>query len=217
VTTPTQDTHQHEQADKLFEWLKRNRRVLITTAISIVAIAAAVWFVFAARQRREVVANRELADARAVAASGNLALAAADLSQVVERFAGTTAGQEAAVLLAQIRLMEGQPGAAVVELERLLEAGPSDQFLASAYGLLGAAHEQGGNLSAAANAYRSAADAAWYDFLKAQHLLDAARVLSVAGDTAAAVSTLERIISELAETDQTVEAQVRLYELRPNT
>ncbi|UCG87431.1 MAG: hypothetical protein JSW71_02485, partial [Gemmatimonadota bacterium] len=73
--------------------------------------------------------------------------------------------------------------------------------------------EQTGNHSEAAHEYLTAAGEAWYDFLEAQYLLDAGRVLVIAGDTTTALNTYQRVISDFGDTQQAVEARVRLGEL----
>jgi predicted negative regulator of RcsB-dependent stress response len=208
--------HSPEQPDavvRTVEWLTKHRNQLLAGAAVIAAIVLAVWYFFAAQQRRETVADRDLESARMAAAAGNQALAASDLARLIETYGGTVAAEEGAIELARIRLTEGQPAAAMVELRKLIASGPRSQFLAPAHGLLGAALEQAGNYAEAAHEYLVAADAAWYDFLQAQYLLDAGHVLIGAGDTATAITTYERMIRDLAETDEVVEARVRLAEI----
>jgi TolA-binding protein len=166
-----------------------------------------------AKERRENFASSLLSNARAVAAAGNNALAITDLSDLVNSHSGTVAAEEAEIFLAQLRLSEGQADAAVQSLQAYIGRGPSDQFRAPAHGLLGAALEQTANLEDAATAYEAAAEAAWYDFLKAQYLLDAGRAFAASGDSAGAIATYQRILDELSETDMVTEARLRLGEL----
>jgi TolA-binding protein len=212
LTAPTS----HDQPDavvRAVEWISKYRNRLITLAVLVAAVVLVVWYFFAAQQRREEAAARDLAEARAAAAAGNVALAASDLARVVESYDGTVSAEEAAIELARIRLSEGQAAAAMVGLRELIASGPRSQFVAPAHGLLGAALEQDGSPSEAAAEYRLAADGAWYDFLKAQYLLDAARAQVISGDTTSALGTLERVTVEFPDTDQAVEARVRAAEL----
>ncbi len=200
------------------EWMNRHRNPLIGAGIIVLVVASATWWMITAQQRKEAFAAAELADARMVAAAGNLALAASDLDQLVNTYGSTVAGEEGALLLAQIRLMEKQPEAAAAALRRLIDGGPSDQFVAPAQGLLGNALEEAGDYASAAASYLSASDAAWYGFLSAEYLLDAGRAFELAGDTAAAVGSYQRVLRDfdLPEAQQfAVEARVRLAELRP--
>ncbi len=196
------------------DWVKKNQGNLIIGVATLIIVIAFVMYWGVAQQRRENFANGLLETARAVAATGNTALAATDLASLATTHRGTTAAEEAAILLARIRLTDGQPEAAVTEMQRFISDGPSAQFRAPAFALLGNAFEQLNSLDSAAAAYNNAASVAWYDFLEAQYLIDAARVYTAAGDTNAAIEAYERILSELAETDMAMEARLRLGELR---
>lgn len=148
-----------------------------------------------------------------MANAGNVALAITDLSDIAASHRGTVAAEEAEILVAQLRLSEGQADAAVQSLQEYIGRGPSDQFLASAHGLLAVALEQIMDLDGAAAAYLNAADAAWYDFLQAQHLLEAGRVFAESGDTTQAIETYQRLLDDLPETDMVMEARLRLAEI----
>ncbi len=214
MTTPQAPAKQ-DPVEHTIEWINKHRNQLIV-GLTIVVVVALSTFLFTTSQRRKQdFASAELENARAVAAAGNLALAASDLSQLIDTYGGTLAAEEATIVLAQLRLTEGQPAAAMVELRKLLDSGPSSQFAAPAHGLMGNALEQAGNASDAAQEYLAAADAAWYQFLSAQYLLDAGRAFRAAGDSAGAIATYERVVTDFADTDLAVEARVRLNELRP--
>jgi len=209
-------TEEHDPVVKAVEWTKSHRNPLIAGAAIVVVVAASVWFMVTAQQRKEVFAAAGLSNARAIADAGNLALAASDLSQLVLTYGGTAAGEEAVILLAQIRLSEGQTESAIEELSRFIESGPSDQFRAAAYGLLGNSLDQAGRYAEAADAFRNAASAAWYDFLRAEYLIEVGRLSELAGDTSAAVAAYEDVITNLPDEDESViAARVRLAELRP--
>ena len=128
-------------------------------------------------------------------------------------FGGTVAADEAVILLAQVRLLQDQPNLAAEGLQEAL-AGLSDQFKAPAYGLLGSALENIGNLTDAASAYEDAARTSWYDAVAAQYLNDAARASWGAGEMQRAIQLYERVISEYSESTSAPEARVRLGELR---
>jgi outer membrane protein assembly factor BamD (BamD/ComL family) len=140
-------------------------------------------------------------------------LAASDLTRLIDSYGGTTAADEAVVMLAQVRLLQEQPQEAVTVLERALETGLDEQFESAALGLLGAALEDLDRMSDAGQAYERAAQASWYEFLAAQYLIDAGRAHWSAGDTAAAVAAYQRIVNEFPESPSALEAKVRLGEL----
>ena len=84
---------------------------------------------------------------------------------------------------------------------------------AQAYGLLGAAYENGAHWSDAAGAYETAVRQALYPFLKAQYLSDAARSWLAVRDTAKALADYRTIVSGIDSTPSRVEAEVRVGEL----
>jgi TolA-binding protein len=207
-----QEVTPKEPADRLLEWLSTNQRNVIVTLSAIVIVAVGVWFLFEYGSRKELAAQRELDQARFATQSGNLPLAATDLSRLIGNYTGTTAASEAAILLAQVRLLQEEPSLAVEELRAALpEIDP--QFEAGAYHLLGTALENLGNMREAAEAYENAARTSWYGLVSAQYLNDAARAYWLAGDTTAAVRTYRRVSDEYADAPSATEAEVRLGEL----
>jgi len=214
LTTP-QAHEKQDPVERAIEWINKHRNQLIVGLAIIVVVALSTFLFVTSQRRKESFASAELENARAVASTGNLALAASDLSQLVDTYGGTVAAEEAIIVLAQLRLTEGQPAAAMVEIRKLLDSGPSSQFAAPAHGLMGNALEQAGNPAEAAQEYLVAADVAWYESLSAQYLLDAGRAFAAAGDSASAIATYERVGADFADTDMAVEAHVRLNQLRP--
>ena len=144
--------------------------------------------------------------------SRNFKLAASELSQVVENYAGTRAAQEATILLAQAYLGQGQSQQATALLKRFAP-GAGKAYQAQAYGLLGAAYENVAHHKDAADAYQRASEAARFPFLRAQFLSDAGRAWVAAGDTTRALAAY-RAISEGADSSgAAIEAKVRIGEL----
>ena len=213
MTAPIEHTDR-DPVVRIVEWIKKHQRTLLVALVIVVLSIAAIMYMRMASERREDFASTLVGNARAVASSGNVALAITDLSDLAASHRGTVAAEEAEILLGQLRLSEGQADAAAQSLQEYVGRGPSDQFLSSAYGLLAVALEQTSDLDGAAAAYLNAADAAWYDFLQAQNLLEAGRVFSVSGDTAQAIAIYQRILDELSETDMVMEARLRLAELQ---
>jgi predicted negative regulator of RcsB-dependent stress response len=206
-----------DPAEKALEWLTRNRRSLIGIAAGLVIVASGVWFVLEYRDRKEAAAGQSLEQARFATQTGNFALAASDLSRLIGSYGGTRAGDEAVILLAQVRLIQDQASLAADELRTALQKGLDPQFRSGAHSLLGVALENLGNLSDAGKAYEDAAAAAWYDDMAAQHLNDAGRAYALAGDTARAISTYERVLRDYPDVQGVTEARVRLAELRAAT
>jgi predicted negative regulator of RcsB-dependent stress response len=203
-----------ERLEQIVTWFRTNQRKLTIAGFAIVVVAAGVWFTLTARERREAFAQRELQAARLSAEAGNLALAANDLSRLIAAYDGTPASEEARLVLGQVRLLSDQPALAVADLQQFVAAGPRRRFRAPAYSLLGAALEQSGNFADAAQAYLQGADGPGYELLLAELLMDAGRAFVLAGDTTAAVSAFQRVLTDFEDPPRAVEARLRLAELR---
>lgn len=213
MATPSQ-AHASAPIDRLFAVAQAKRRQLIYGGAAILVVAVGIWFAYAARQNRMTFAARELRNAQSAMAAGNTALAISDLSRIVTTYGNTPAAGEAALLLAQLRLERGEAEATITELQSFVDQDPDDQFRAPAQGLLGSALEQAGKFSEAAEAHRRAAESWPYSHLRAQSLLDAARAFRLAGDTAQAAQSYERILRDFADSPSALEAELRLAELR---
>lgn len=196
----------------LTNWTRRHRRLTTYLAVGLVVALGLFAWSFLTAKTAERRAGRQIAQARLALESKNYPLAASVSSQVVENFSGTSAAQEASILLAQARLAQGQTLQAIEVLQR--SAPKADKyFRAQSYGLLGAAYENALRPKDAAAAYEAAAAAALYPFLRAQFLSDAGRAWLAAGDTAKAVAAYRTIVEKLDSTSTAGEAKVRLGEL----
>jgi tetratricopeptide (TPR) repeat protein len=197
---------------RLGAWVMAHKRGAAYVGV-VLAVAAGLygWSLLSAKTA-EQSAGRQLAEGRLALDSKNYPLAASVLSQVVENYAGTRAAEEGTILLAQVRLAQGQTQQAIDVLQRY--APKSDKyFRAQAYGLLGAAYENAVRSKDAAAAYQAAADAALYPFLRAQFLSDVGRAWLAVGDTAKAVKAYRTIAEKFDSTSAAGEAKVRLGEL----
>ncbi|HKC41700.1 MAG TPA: tetratricopeptide repeat protein, partial [Gemmatimonadales bacterium] len=183
----------------------------------IVVVGAGLFIWNLSTQRRsEEIASRDLQGARFAFENQNLPLAASELAKVVENYSGTNAAAEARLLLANVRLLQGQPQQAVAVMKDYAP-GAGSAYRAQAYGLLGGAFENMGRFREAGEAYENASAAARLDFMKAQFLADAGRAWTVAGDTAKAVAVYQRILKDFAKEGAATEAKVRLGELTKGT
>ena len=196
----------------LVQWIKGHRQASGYVGI-LVGLGAVlfVWNLWSTRTA-ERTAGARLEQARLAVDSRNFKLAASELSQVVENYAGTLAAQEATILLAQAYLGQGQSQQAIALLKRFAP-GAGKAYQAQAYGLLGAAYENVAHPKDAADAYQRASEAARFPFLRAQFLSDAGRAWVAAGDTTRALAAY-RAISEGADSSgAAIEAKVRIGEL----
>ena len=205
-----------EAGDRAVEWVAQHGRRITIGAVAVVVLGGGVWFTREARLRKETFASRELSQARTAAGAGNFQLAASDLSRIVRTYGRTPAGQEAMVLLANVRMQQGQTALAVAELQEFLSGNPRREFVGPAAGLLAMALEELGDFSRAADAYQQAADAVGYSMIRSQYLIELGRVAWTAGDTARAAAAYERVIEEHEDDLAAVtEAKFRLAEMRP--
>ena len=197
------------------QWFQEHARDVALAIGGVVIVAAAVWLYVTSENRKELFAAQALAKSRGDAEAGDLPLAAYDLSQLMDRYSGTRAAEEGAVLLADVHLVQGgtQTGAAVQSLQTFVKKRHADYVLASAWDLLGGGLEQQRKFGEAADAYRKASEVAPHDFLKAQYLLDAGRSLAVAGDSAGARKAYGEVLERFGSLNQAAEARVRLGEL----
>lgn len=212
MTAPDTAVPKLEELD-LADWIARNGRKAAIGGGILVVLVAAVWLYLSSQRRKESFASQELMQARNSAESGNMPLAASDLTKLIDQFRGTKAADEAAILLNQIRLVQGQRDVAVNALQQFVRARHDDYVLASAYALLGAGLEDQGKRKDAGDAYREASNQARLDFLKATYLLDAGRAYASAGDSAAAKAVYKDVLERYARLDQAAEARVRMAEL----
>ena len=195
------------------DWTRTNIRRVGFGAAAVVIVAGAVLAYIASERNKEAFAAQALSQAWSTVEAGNMALAANDLSRLVERFGGTRASDEALILLSEIRLLTGETDAAVRGLQQFVAKRHPKYFIASGYALLGGGLENQAKFKDAGAAYRSAAEAADLGFLKAQYLIDAGRAFVLAGDTASAKSALGEVLAKFNDLSQAAEARVRMGEI----
>jgi TolA-binding protein len=195
------------------EWAAQHGRKTAIGAGFVVLLASGIFLYKTSQDRKEAFAAQELMQARNSAESGNLPLAAADLSKLADRFSGTRAADEASILLNQVRMVQGQRDVAVNALQQFVRGRHADYVMASAYALLGGGLEDQGKAKDAGEAYRQASAKAELDFQKAQYLLDAGRVFTIAGDSTAAKAAYGEVLNKFGRIDQAAEARVRMAEM----
>ena len=193
--------------------MRAHQKLVLGIAGAVVVLALGAWVVMETGQRRQLRAAEALDQARNIAESGNLPLAASELQKIIETFSGTDAATEAVVTLNQVRMVNGQSELAVVSLQEYLKTNPKKVYKVPAQGLLGEALENAGRPEEAGAAYLGAAEDAEVDYLKAQYLLSAARAYGNAGKVDEAVKALQTIIDKYPKTTALTEARVRLAEL----
>jgi predicted negative regulator of RcsB-dependent stress response len=198
--------------EKFAGWVGRNRRQL-SWGLGILVVAGGLfgWKRVSTRQS-ERNASQQLNSARFALESKNYGLAASELARIRENYSGTRSANEASILLAQVRLAQGQSQQAIELLKQVAPEADAD-YRSQAYGLLGAAYENVGHAKEAAEAYEEAASHGRLPFQRAQFLSDAGRAWLAAGDTVHARVNYQEIVTNLDSTSTAVEAKVRLGEL----
>ena len=192
-------------------WLQINAKP-VGIVVGVLAIATAAILVFRASEasKRER-ASMALYTAQAPLNEGKLPEAATELQKVVQRYGGTLAGQQAALLLAQVNYEQGKFAEGLAALEKA-RGDASREFAASMDGLIAAGHESMGNHDKAAEAFASAAREAEHTTDRIQYEASQARALMAAGKLEAAKEIWTRLASD--ETQPFAqEARVRLGEI----
>ncbi len=191
-------------------WIIHQKKIIVA-AIVIAVAGGGFWLFRRSAQIKEEKGGLAFSSAEASFMSGNKALAVTELEKIMSRYAGTTAGTQAAMLIAQAELEQGKTAEAIAVLESGLKSAP-DALKGGIHALIGAAHESAGQPAEAAAAYGRAAAAAQFAPDRDMQLIEQARNLVAANDLAGA----ERIYAEMARREDSPfagEARVRLGEV----
>ncbi len=216
MTAPDIDTQSPATADRaqnFLDWTRINSRAITVGAVT-VAVAAVVYF-FIARSRAIESENaaKALMNAKQSMASGNLPLAQSDLQKVFSRYGSTSAGVEAAMLLAQIDFDGGKPQDGVNVIQKAAGSRAASSVQPTLLGLEGDGYAQMHKLPEAAKKYEEAAAASSFETERAFLLAKAGRTYGDAGDTAKARQIWEGIVNDPKAKAVVGEARVRLGEL----
>ncbi len=201
-----------ERHEVLLAWLRGHKQVASWGAMMLVVAAGLFGWKLLSTRQSERVASQNLNSARFALDAKNYALAASELSRISENYSGTRSANEASLLLAQVRLGQGQSQQAIQVLKDFAPGAAAD-YKAQAYGLLGAAYENIAHSREAAEAYQEASRYARMPFLTAGYLSDAARAWLAVGDTTRAKAAYTEILSKHDSTVSAFEARARLGEL----
>jgi tetratricopeptide (TPR) repeat protein len=175
--------------------------------------AFGVWF-----YNRSVALKSENADKKLLAAkqslgTGNTPLAQTDLKKVADQYAGTSAGAEAGMLLAQVKLDANDYAGAVALLKDLTAKTPSGPYASSLRGLLGDAYAQLGKPAEAAAEYERAALLTTMPNERAIFLSKIGRASAAAGKHDKAREAWSALAAQQDNAALAAEARLRLGEL----
>ena len=202
-----------DRAQTFLDWTRINSRAITIGALT-VAVAAGVYF-FIARSRAIESENaaKALMNAKQSMSSGNLPLAQSDLQKVFSRYGSTSAGVEAAMLLAQIDFDAGKAQDGLNILQKARESRAASTTQSTLLSLEGDGYAQLHKLGDAAKKYEDGAAATNFETERAYLLAKAARTYGDAGDTTKARQIWERLVTDPKAKAVAGEARVRLGEL----
>ena len=212
MTTPEINDPLGDEPMDLMQWLSHNRQWL-TIAASVVVVGGGGWWVYnQSRITKEVNASKALILAKQSIGAQNPALAKSDLEKLVARYAGTGAGSEGAMLLAQLNYDQNRYQEGITVLENATKAAPQPME-SEIRALLGDGYLSLKNPTAAAKEYEKAADLTDRDLERANQKARAARAYTTAGDSAKSRQMWTELASNTKNPSVAAEAKVRLGEL----
>lgn len=198
--------------DSMIDTLKAKSREITIGAIVVVAAAGGIWLWRESEQKKSERADAALNAASNAFYSGNLALAETDLTKVVERYAGTTAGTEASMMLAQTLYATQKYDDGIKVLIAAQSTGSGTPFGAAIEGLIATGNLDAKKYDEAIKHYLAAADKAQFPADKDMFRADAARAMMVAGKKDDAKKIWAELASKL-DSPNLGEAKIRLGEL----
>ena len=216
MTPPDIDTPSPTAADRaqtFMDWTRINSRAITIGALT-VAVAAGIYF-FVARSRAIEAENaaKALMNAKQSMSSGNLPLAQSDLQKVFSRYGSTSAGVEAAMLLAQMDYDGGKTQDGLNVLEKAQGSRAASSVQPTLLSLEGDGYAQLHKMADAGKKYEAAAGATNFETERAYMMAKAARTYGDGGDTAKARQIWQQLVNDPKAKAVVGEARVRLGEL----
>jgi predicted negative regulator of RcsB-dependent stress response len=200
-----------EDGASIAEWLETHQRSLIIGAIVIAVGAGGGWLWKRSAEIKEANAGAAYQTAESAYSAGNVPLARTELEKITARWPGTSAGTQAAMLMAEILYGEGKYSEGVDQLRRA--SGSAPKYLrAGIHALVAGGLEGEGKPAEAAAAFAEASETAEFKLERQMYRMEQARTLRSSGDAAAA----QAIYQDIAGTEDSPysgEAKVRLGEI----
>lgn len=157
-------------------WFRANQKPTLYVLGAVLVTSAAIYLYRATNANTREKASAALYQAEAPLAAGKLAEAQAALQKVATRYASTSAGQQAALLLAQVFFDQKQYDAGIKSLETAA-GGASPDFAASMEGLIAMGYDAKGDFGKAAEHFAKASGLAKFALDKGQYRASQARSL----------------------------------------
>lgn len=209
-STTTSSHVSDDPMEKLGYWIQSNSRPIGMIAGGVALAAAAIFGYRAISASQAAKASAALYTAQGPMADGKLDEAAKALEKVSANYGSTAAGQQAALLLAQVQFDQKKYAEGIAGLEKAAGGATAD-FKASMEALIATGYELQGKMADAADHYGKAASAAKFENDKFSYKASQARSLMSAGKNAEAKALWEDLAKSESQTSQ--EANVRLGEL----
>jgi predicted negative regulator of RcsB-dependent stress response len=207
-TTPS--TVSGLEPETIAETLQTYQKQILVGVIVLAAAGGGFWMWKRSAEIREDRAGEAYQVAEGAFASGNMPLAQTELEKITGRYAGTSPGTQAAMLLAQVHFGQGKYEDGMKVLEAASSKAPAP-LKAGIQALMGAGYEGTSKPAEAAAAYGKAAELSQFDIDRDMFRMEQARILATAGDAAGA----GKIYLEIGQREDSPfagEAKVRLGE-----
>jgi predicted negative regulator of RcsB-dependent stress response len=198
--------------NSFLEVIRLKQREISIGVAAVAVLAFGLWLWRGSVVQKEDRAERALNLAANSYYSGNKALARTDLEKLVERYRGTSAGVQGAMLLAQVLYEDGQYDAGIKRLEAAQGSGGSRLFRPSLEGLIADGYADQKKYDEAARHFLAAADQSPFPADKDLYRADAARVLTASGKKDDARKIWAEIATRI-DSPALGEAKIRLGEL----
>ena len=202
-----------DRAQTFVDWTRINAKLLTTGAVVVAVAAAGYWFYLRSTQIQATNAERALLTAKQSMTAGNLPLAQKDLQNVYAKYGSTSAGVQAAMLLAQIDYDGGKFKDGLSILQKVAGSSAASGVQSTILSLEGDGYAQMKKLAEAGKAYEDAAKATSFETERAFQLAKAARAYEAGGNATKAKEIWTSLMNDPKGQTMSAEARVRLGEL----
>jgi tetratricopeptide (TPR) repeat protein len=193
-------------------WVRQHAKSLGIAVAALVVLGGGVWLYQYASVQQSLKADEQLLLPERSLGAGNVPLAQNDLKQVVQRYKGTAAATQAAMLLAQTYYDQNKQADGIAVLEGVPRGGASAPFGPAVESLIAVGYSDQAKYREAATHYQTAASLTPYKDVRQQYTANAARAFTLAGDTAKAIELWTQLASD-ESSPEAPEAHLRLGEL----
>lgn len=203
----------NERPESFLDWIQLYRKWIVGAAVVVAVAAAGFWFYMRSNQIRAANAQKQLMTAEQSVSTGNQPLAISDLEKLVQRYAGTPAATDGAMLLAQLEYDAGAYQKGIDALNKVVDDRASTPMRGALLALIADGYSELGKPADAATWYQKAADQTRFDADRVTYRAQAARALTNAGKTDEARKIWADISNQGIDPGLANEARVRLGEL----